>query len=462
MNRILAISAGALLLCQVVKAQPPQKRMVADKIAAIVGDKIVLRSDVEGEMVNLQRNTPDNTVPPNASCMIMEQIIAQKVMVMQAERDSLPVSDADVDGQIENRIRYFEELYGTREKMKEVTGYSIYQLRERFRQPIKEGLLAKAMQEKITSTVKVTPSEVKKYFDGIPKDSLHFYESELEIGQLILIPKATREMEQYAISRLTDFKKQVQDKTNDFGRLAILYSEDPGAKDNKGVYILNRNDKQWDADFLAAAFRLKENEISNPIKSQFGYHLIQCIKRQGDNVTVQHILLKPNITRSDISQAMAKLDTIRANIISSKYTFAEAVTKYSDAPMAKFDGGMLQSKVNGGTLITIDQLDDPSERDIVLMLDSLKPGGISKPVQYTDERGNLGCRLVYLKTRTQPHRENMTDDYARIQQRTLQIKQEEARDKWLKEKIPTYYIHVDDEFKQCNHISKWMESIAKK
>src|SRR6187549_2455935 len=156
MNRILAISAGALLLCQVVKAQPPQKRMVADKIAAIVGDKIVLRSDVEGEMVNLQRNTPDNTIPPNASCMIMEQIIAQKVMVMQAERDSLPVSDADVDGQIENRIRYFEDLYGTREKMKEVTGYSIYQLRERFRQPIKEGLLAKAMQEKITSNVKVT------------------------------------------------------------------------------------------------------------------------------------------------------------------------------------------------------------------------------------------------------------------------------------------------------------------
>jgi peptidyl-prolyl cis-trans isomerase SurA len=459
MNRILAISAGALLLCQVVSAQ--QKKMVADKIAAIVGDKIVLRSDVEGEMVNLQRNTPDNSLPPNASCLIMEQIIAQKVMVMQAERDSLPVSDADVDGQIENRIRYFEELYGTREKMKEVTGYSIYQLRERFRQPIKEGLLAKAMQEKVTGSVKVTPSEVKRYFDGIPHDSLHFYESELEIGQLILLPKPTREMEQYSISRLLDFKKQVQDKTNDFGRLALLYSDDPGAKDNKGVYILNRADKQWDADFLAAAFRLKENEISSPIKTQFGYHLIQCIKRQGDNVTVQHILLKPNITRSDIAQAMAKLDTIRTNIATGKYTFAEAVAKYSDAPMAKFDGGMLQNKMNGSTLITIDQLDDPSERDIVLMLDTLKPGGLSKPVQYTDEKGNLGCRIVYLKTRTQPHRENMTDDYARIQQRTLQIKQEETRDKWLREKIPTYYIHVDDEFKQCSHISKWIESVAK-
>src|SRR5690349_9772709 len=178
MNKIFALSAGTLLLCQVGMAQ---QKMVADKIAAIVGDKIVLRSDIEGEMVNLQRSTVDNTLPPNATCTIMEQIIAQKVMVLQAERDSLPVSDADVDGQIENRIRYFEDLYGSREKMKEITGYSIYQLRERFRQPIKEGLQAKAMRDKIVDAIKVTPSEVQKEYDRIPKDSLHFYESELEI-----------------------------------------------------------------------------------------------------------------------------------------------------------------------------------------------------------------------------------------------------------------------------------------
>jgi peptidyl-prolyl cis-trans isomerase SurA len=454
MNRILAISAGALLLSQVVIAQ---QKMVADKITAIVGDKIILRSDIEGELVNQQRNTPDNVLPPNATCNTMEQIIAQKVLVMQAERDSLPVSDADVDGEIENRIRYFEQLYGTREKMKEVTGYSIYQLRERFRQPIKEGMLAKAMTSKVTGAVKVTPSEVKKYFDAIPKDSLHFYESELEIGQLIILPKATHEMEQYAIDRLLDFKKQVQEKTNDFGRLALLYSDDPGAKENKGVYILNRTDKQWDADFLAAAFRLKENEISSPVKTQFGYHLIQCLKRQGDNVTIQHILLKPNITRSDMAQATAKLDSIRTNILAHKYTFAEAVAKYSDAPMAKFDGGMLQNRMNGTNLITIDQLDEPSERDIVLMLDTLKPGGMSKPVQYTDEKGAVGVRIVYLKTRTQPHRENMTDDYARIQQRTLQLKEQEAISKWLKEKIPGYYLHVDPEYTKCGQISQWVK-----
>jgi len=459
MNKLLALSAASLLFGQIAAGQ---QRMVADKIAAIVGDKIILKSDIDGEVMNLQRNSPDNTLPPNATCTIMEQIIAQKVMVLQAERDSLPVSDADVDGQIENRIRYFEDLYGSREKMKEITGYSIYQLRERFRQPIKEGLQAKAMRDKIVDAIKVTPSEVQKEYDRIPKDSLHFYESELEIGQLIVLPKATKEMEQYAIDRLQDFKKRVEKKESDFGSLAILYSEDPGVKDNKGVYVLNRNDKgNWDPDFLAASFRLKEGEISSPVKSQFGYHLIQCIRRQGDNVTVQHILVKPNITKSDIDLATKKLDSIRSNIANHIYTFAEAVTKYSDAEMAKFDGGMLQNRMTGGTLLTIDQLDDPSTRDIVLMLDTLKPGGLSSPAQFTDERGRVGVRIVYLKTRTQPHRENLQDDYSRVQQRTLQIKQGDAVNKWLIEKIPTYYIHVEEEFKNCNNISKWLASMAK-
>jgi peptidyl-prolyl cis-trans isomerase SurA len=346
--------------------------------------------------------------------------------------------------------------------MKEVTGYSIYQLRERFRQPIKEGLQAKAMRDKIVDAIKVTPSEVQREFESIPKDSLHFYESELEIGQLILLPKATKEMENYATERLMDFRRRVEKKESDFSSLAILYSEDPGVKDNKGIYILNRNEKgTWDPDFLAASFRLKEGEISSPVKSQFGYHLIQCLRRQGDNITVQHILVKPNITKSDIELANKKLDTIRTAILDHKYTFGEAVTKYSDAQMAKFDGGMLQNKINGSSLITIDQLDDPSTRDIVLMLDTLKPGQISAPAPFTDEQGRTGVRLVYLKTRTQPHRENLRDDYARVQQRTLQGKQGEAVNKWLMERIPTYYIHVDDEFKTCGNISKWLASMAK-
>ncbi|RAJ85395.1 peptidyl-prolyl cis-trans isomerase SurA [Chitinophaga dinghuensis] len=460
MKKLLALSAISLTLMQAASAQ---HKLIADKIIGIVGDKIILKSDMEGALADQERNTPDGQLPADAPCKTLEMLISQKVMVLQAERDSLPVSDADIEGQMENRIRYFEQMYGSKEKMKEVTGYSVYQLRERFRNPIKENLLAQAMRNKVIEQVKVTPSEVKRYFDAIPKDSLKFYESELEIGQIVITPKATREMDQYAIDRLLEFKKRVQNKEADFGSLAILYSEDPGVKDNKGIYPMNRNDKNtWDPDFMAAAFRLKEGEISNPVKSAHGYHIIQMLKRQGDNITVQHILIRAAVTKSDLAKATEKLDSVRSQILANKITFAQAVSDFSDEPSAKFTGGMLQSKVGDGTLLTIDQLDDPSEKEIVLMLEKLKPGEISKPTTFVDDQGHTAVRLVFLKTRTQPHRENLSDDYSRIQQRTLMIKQAEAINKWLMEKIPTFYVNVDPEYKTCTHISQWMGQIAKK
>lgn len=459
MKKLLALSAGVLLIWQAASAQ---QKLIADKIIGVVGDKIILKSDMDGALADQMHNSPDGNLVPDAACRTLEMLISQKVMVLQAERDSLPVSDGDVEAQMENRIRYFEQMYGTKEKMKEITGYSIYQLRERFRQPIKENLLAQAMRNKIIEPVKVTPSEVKRFYDAIPKDSLKFYESELEIGTIVLTPKATREMDQYAIERLLDFKKRVLNKESDFSSLAILYSEDPSVKDNKGIMQLNRGDKNWDPEFMAASFRLKEGEISSPVKSQFGYHLIQMVKRAGDNISVQHILLRAAVTKSDLAANIAKLDSVRAGILAGKINFSEAVAKYSDAPSAKFDGGMLQSKTgDGSTLITIDQLDEPGEREIVMMLDTLKPGGISKPVQFTDETGRQAVRIVYLKSKSQPHRENLTDDYSRVQQRTLDIKRAEAINKWLIEKIPTFYVHVDDEYKNCNRISQWMASLAK-
>ncbi len=456
MKKFLISSFGAVLLFQAATAQQGQK-MVADKIVAKVGDKIVLKSDIESALVDMQQQAlQGQPLPPNATCSAIEQIIAQKILVLQAERDSLPISESDVDGRIESQIRWAEQRYGSREKMTEVTGYTIYQLRERFRDAIRESMLAKAMRDKIVNSVKVTPTEVKSNFEKTPKDSLPFYESELEIGQLILLPKASREMDKYAIDRLLDLKKKVENKEGDFGTYASLYSEDPGVKENGGVYTLNRNDKNWDADFLSASFRLKEGEMSSPVKSQFGYHLIKMNKRAGDNVVVQHILIKPNVVSSDIAASVAKLDSIRTNILAGKMNFGEAVAKYSDEPMAKFNGGMLQNPQTGSTFLTIDQLDDPSTKDIVMMLDSLKPGGISKPMQFDDEQGRKGLRIVYLKTRTQPHRENLQDDYSRIQARTLQEKQALALSKWLVDKIPTFYVHVEPEYRECGNISKWM------
>ncbi|UYQ92711.1 peptidylprolyl isomerase [Chitinophaga horti] len=459
MKKLLILSAATLCLASAASAQT---RYIVDKIVAKVGDKIILRSEVESGLVDFQKQALDQPLPANASCSVLERLIAHKVLVLQAERDSLPINDGDVSGRIESQIRYFEQVYGTRQKMEEITGYTVYQLRERFREPIREQMLADAMRDKIVGSVKVTPTEVKTNFERIPKDSLPFYESELEVGQLVIIPKAGTEMESYAKERLLDFKKRAEGNTADFGTLARLYSEDPGVKENGGVYTLNRNDKNmWDPTFLSAAFRLKEGEISQPVKSQFGYHLIKMLRRQGDNVNVQHILLKANVTNDDMTAATKKIDSLRGAIIAGKTTFADAVYKYSDLPDAKFTGGMIADPNTGATLITIDQLNDPSMKDIVLALNDLKPGELSKPMAYKDERNGNGMRIVYLKTRSQPHRENLQDDYARIQERALKIKQAETLNKWLLDKIPTFYVDVEQEFKNCNNVAQWMNALAK-
>ncbi|WP_282456790.1 peptidylprolyl isomerase [Chitinophaga sedimenti] len=456
MKKLLILSASALCLASAASAQT---RYIVDKIVAKVGDKIILRSEVESGLVDFQKQALDQPLPANASCSVLERLIAHKVLVLQAERDSLPINDADVSGRIESQIRYFESVYGTRQKMEEITGYTVYQLRERFREPIREQMLADAMREKIVGTVKVTPTEVKTNFERIPKDSLPFYESELEVGQLVVIPKAGSEMSNYAVERLNEFKKRAESGTTDFGTLAKIYSEDPGCKETGCIYTLNRNDKNmWDPAFLSASFRLKEGEISQPVKSQFGYHLIKMLKRQGDNVTVQHILIKAGITNEDMTAATKKVDSLRSAIMAGKTTFADAVYKYSDLPDAKFTGGMIQDPNSGSSLITIDMLDDPTYKDIVLALNDLKPGEVSKPMKYEDPRSGNGMRIVYLKTRTQPHRENLQDDYARIRERAMKIKQAETLNKWLLDKIPTFYVDVEPEFKNCTNVASWMNA----
>lgn len=435
-------------------AQSPvhDPRPTADRIVAIVGDKIILQSELEGNLAQLQRENNNAPLPPDTKCALLEQIMAQKVLVLQAERDSLPISDEDVNGAVENQIRAFIEMYGSKEKVEEVAGKSLYQIREDYKEPFRQRLLAEAMQKKINAEVKITPSEVQAYYEKIPKDSLIFYESELEVGQIVLNPKPSRELEKYAIDQLNEFKRQVETGERKFETLANLYSEDPGSKNNGGQYTLNRTEKQWDPDFLAAAFRLKNGEISPVVKTQFGYHIIQMVNRQGDNAVIRHILIIPKIVTADVNAALKKLDSIRAEIIAGKLTFGEAATKFSDDKNAKLTAGMFTNPRDGSTYLSIDQIPD---KEVVLMLDSLKPGDISQPFTSHDQMGKIIARIIYLKSRSKPHRENLQDDYSKIQQRALQEKQAKAVDKWFLSKIPTFYIHLDDEFKNCSRLEKW-------
>jgi len=295
---------------------------------------------------------------------------------------------------------------------------------------------------------------VKAYFDKIPKDSLPFYESELELGEIVVFPKASRDIEKLAIDQLNDFKKQVESGSRRFEALASLYSDDPGSKDRGGEYAINRNEKQWDPTFLAAAFRLKEGQISPVIKTKFGYHIIKMESRAGDDATIRHILKIPQVTQDEIDEAIKRLDSVRAKLIAGTMNFGEAVAKYSDDETAKFTGGLRQCR--NGNYCTIDELD----KDVVMLLQNMKVGEYSQPTAFTDERGRKGVRIAYLKTRTEPHRENLKDDYNRIAQRAIEIKKEEAIEKWFKKQIPTYYIMIDQDYRTCTMLGSWL-TVAK-
>lgn len=427
-------------------AQP--KKVLADKIIATVGDKIILRSEIENSLLDMQRQNIE--IPANAKCLLLEQALGLKALVVQAEKDSLPISDEEVEAEIENRIRGAVNQYGSKDAVEQIIGKTLYQFKEDMRPSFREQKLAQSMRNKIVEDIKITPTEVKAYFETIPKDSLPYYESEIEIGQIVIYPKATRELENYAIDQLKEYKKQIESGAKKFETLASLYTDDPGSKETGGKYEINRNEKQWEPFFLGKAFSLKEGQISNVFKTKFGYHIIQMVSRQGDDATIRHILKIPQVTSVEVRETKAKMDSIRTSLIGGSLKFGEAVARFSDDEQSKFTGGRITDRT-GSTGLAIDALD----KELVVMLKNLTVGEYSQAVEYTDDRGKKGVRIIQLISRTQPHRENLKDDYNKVSQKALEEKKSEILEKWFDKKIPSYYINIDKEFKSCPEMHKW-------
>jgi peptidyl-prolyl cis-trans isomerase SurA len=442
------LTAFLLLFSVAAMAQTQAKKVVADKIAAIVGDRIILQSDIKNSIADIARQ--GGTVPDNAECMLMEQAVVSKVLMLQAEKDSLPVTDEEVEAELDQKIRYYVNQLGSVGALEDMAGKTVYQIKDDARESVREQKLASAMQQKIVGSVRITPNEVKAFFDKIPKDSLPFYESELEVGQIAVFPKASRELEQYIMGEMNNYKKQLESKLTDFCKLAKQVSEDPGSKDRCGQYEINRNEKNWDPIFMSTAFRLKEGEISAPVKSKFGFHIIQMVQRNGDDAIVRHILRIPPVTEDEIKQAISKLDTVRSKIIAGTISFNKAAGDNGDDE-SRFAGPFITGR-DGSTYITIDALD----KNMVGVISKMKVGEYSQPTPFESEQGKKGVRIIYLKSRSEPHRMNMQDDYSKISQFALEEKKSKALDKWLKNKIAAYYISVDPETgTDCPQLAKY-------
>ena len=459
----MKLSLSLLRLCAAILFLIPatsltaQERQNVDKILAIVGrNRIILKSEFEQMVSQTSQQNPGMVMNDSTRCLILQELITGKMLVEQAERDSLLVSDDEVDGQLENRIRYFVRQYGSKDALEKGAGKTVYQMKEDNRDIVKEQMMADKVKGKLLQNVHVTPAEVQAFYNKIPKDSLPFYPATIEVGQIVLEPADNPELDKYAYDKLAGIRKEIVTDGKSFETQAIFNSEDPGSRDNGGLYKDVTRDGGFDPAFVQAAFRLQNGEVSPIVKTKFGYHIIQMVQRKGDQVDIRHILIIPQHVASDYKASLERLDSIRAQVIAGKLTFGAAVGKYSADEQSKMTGGMIADPRTGATQLEVDQLDP----QLALMLDSLKPGVVSQPQQFKNERGEVKTRIVYLKGRTEPHKANLRDDYGKIQAVARGQKEADKLEEWIAERLPTYYMRIDPDYTTCGTLQKWSAKTA--
>ncbi len=436
-----------LFLCFYILLSFAEGPVLLDKVIAVVGDNAILKSDIE---VQYQQYLAQGTDLDEAfKCNILDEQLRQKMLLNQAILDSVVISDDEIESEMDRRLRYFISLIGSEKELEEYYNKSIVEIKDDFKEDIKDQLLSNRMQSKVTGGVNITPSEVRRFFNNIPKDSLPYFNAEFEVGQIAIAPKYNKLQKDLAKEKIEGIKKRILNG-EDFATMAVIYSEDPGSASNGGELGFTGRGELV-PEFEAVAFSIKPGDISDIVETQFGLHIIQLIERKASKVNVRHILIKPQITSFDVKAAQLKLDSVKELLDNQKITFEDAVSVYSDDEATKNSGGLLTNNQTGTTYFESDQL-DPS---IYFAIENLKEGEFSNPAPYYTQTGQQAYRILYLKSQTEPHRASLKEDYNKIKAAALDEKKAEAMDNWLNEKKLMTYIHIDPAEAECPLLDKW-------
>lgn len=424
-----------------------QEKVLVDKIVAVIGGNIVQQSDVEQQVLQYkaQRVTPD-------ICEIFENFLIQKLLVNQAKVDSVEVSDVQVELQLENRVKYFIDQAGSKEKLEEYYNRSIFQIKDDMRFPLKEQMIMQRMQGEITGNIKITPSEVETFYKNLPEDSIPLVNSMIEYKQIVVNPPFANQSIYEVKQKLLALRKRVLDGEK-FGTLASLYSEDPGSARNRGE-IGYMSKGELDPEYAKIAFSLKEGAVSNIVESQFGFHIIQMIGRQDDKVNTRHILMKPRATEIEIKAAISRLDSIAKLIKEDSLSFEKAALYFSEDKNSKLSSGQVVNPISNSTKFELDQL--PQEDYYILK--KLKVGEMSDPFPSKDEGRKDIYKIVKLCSRSEPHKANLTDDYQLIQDLAIEAKKQDVLNQWIENKLKSTYVKIDDNYKGCSYRLKgWLK-----
>jgi peptidyl-prolyl cis-trans isomerase SurA len=426
---------------------PEPKGIIVDKVAAVVGKNLILASDIENQYS--QALSSGETPPPK--CSVLEELLFTKLLVHQAEVDSIEIPEKQVQQELDQRMRYYVAQVGSEEKLEEYYGKSIAQLKEDFKEDVREMLLARQVQQGITADVKVTPSEVRTMFNSFTVDSLPLLNAEMEIAQVVKKIEVNEDEKNIVREKIRKIRDRIVDG-EDFATLAVLYSEDTeSAKRGGELGFVGRNDLV--PEFAAEAFNLKGKEISRIVESQFGFHIIQLIKRRGEMINVRHILISPKFSSADLKKAQLELDSIKNQIASGKITFEEAALKFSDDTETKLNGGLLINPATGTTKFDVAEI----EPGLFFILDKLKLGEVSDVTKQAGSDNKPAFKLLTIKSKSEPHRANLKDDYQRLQNIALQQKQAKTVNTWINKKRKQSYIKVTEEYMGCQFRNTWFD-----
>jgi peptidyl-prolyl cis-trans isomerase SurA len=435
--RPISAVAGWLLAAAALAQQP----IMVDKIIAKVDNYIVLKSELEGAYQNyiVQGNSPSE----EARCEIFNSLIMNKLMVAKAEIDSIVIADGQVDANTEQRMNMILQQSGNSpEQLQKIYGKSLEDIKLELRDQVREQLLGREMQSTITKDITITPAEVRKFFNKIPPDSLPYYNSDVEIAQIVRLAQVSDVQKEAVKNTLNEYRRRILDGEN-FNDLARQHSEDPSAQYNGGeMGYVGRG--AMVPQYEGMAFKLKKGELSVPFESPFGFHIMQLLDRRGNEYASRHILLSASPSTEDVQRAQRFLDSLRTQIVTDSMKFEQAAKEFSDDEGTKGRGGYF-TDADGGTKISLKDIDPV----IYFTIDTMKVGQITKPIPYRTDTGKEGARILYFKNKISPHQANLRDDWHRMQAAALGEKRDKAIDKWFVKARHDVFIDIDPEYKGC-------------
>lgn len=449
----ICVAALSVIGCIGLKAQSQKQTdnvingdKAIDEVIWVVGDEAILKSDVEA--MRAQSESENIKFKGNPDCAIPEQLAVQKLFLHQAAIDSLQVTESEINNGIEEQINYWIQLIGSREKLEEYKKQTISQMRNQMHDEFRDRQLIQKMKEQLVKDITVSPADVRAYFKNVPKDSIPYVPTDVEVEIITKTPKVSQEEINRIKDELRDYTDRVNKGETSFSSLARLYSEDPGSA-RQGGELDYTGRGMLDPAFANVAFNLTDpKKISKIVESEYGYHIIQLVDKRGDKIKVRHILLKPHVTDDAINKSILRLDSIGADIKSQKFTFEDAATFISDDKDTKNNHGLMFNATQSGRTSKFKMEDLPPE--IAKVVDTLKVGEVSRAFKMINSKGKDVCVLAKLKSKIDGHKATMTEDFQTLKDVVLAKKREETLHNWVVNKIKTTYVRVNDRYKNCD------------